>query len=247
MKKTLIAVLSLTAVSLSGVNGQVFTGNFTFGSSGNVTSFVYNGSAVDNIIVSALTKNGVNTSSSSGNFRASNWALDTSPGALAGNVDTSKFFEFSLTPVSGFTFNINSLSFGVGRSGTGPRSFQWRSSLDSFSAPVTGFTSTNAALNQASGILTYNADVTTSAANNILTLSNQTYDNLSGVTFRFYAFNAEASGGTGGLEGNFSFSGEAFASVPEPSTWALIGLGSAFVLWRMRRKSVDLPVQDRRS
>ena len=28
------------------------------------------------------------------------------------------------------------------------------------------------------------------------------------------------------------------AAIPEPSTWALIGLGSAFVLWRIRRKPV---------
>jgi hypothetical protein len=26
--------------------------------------------------------------------------------------------------------------------------------------------------------------------------------------------------------------------VPEPSTWALIGMGSAFVLWRIRRRSI---------
>lgn len=35
---------------------------------------------------------------------------------------------------------------------------------------------------------------------------------------------------------NYAFRGLAFSPVPEPSTWALIGLGSAFVLWRIRRK-----------
>jgi hypothetical protein len=27
--------------------------------------------------------------------------------------------------------------------------------------------------------------------------------------------------------------------IPEPSTWALIGVGSAFVLWRLRRRRDD--------
>jgi hypothetical protein len=39
---------------------------------------------------------------------------------------------------------------------------------------------------------------------------------------------------------NFTFTEEdgllAVAAIPEPSTWALIGLGGAFVLWRLRRK-----------
>ena len=237
MKKTLIAVLGLAA-SLAGVQGQVFTGNFTFGTGGNVTSFVYNGAPATNVTVSALTKNGVTSTSSSGNFRGSNWALDAGSATLTGSIDASKYFEFSLTPSVGFTLNISSFTFGVGRSGTGPRSFQWRSSLDSFAAPISGYTTVHAALNQSSGVLTYAADATTSATNNTLTFPTPNYQNLAGVTFRFYGYNAEAAGGTGGLEGNFMFTGEAVSAVPEPSTWALIGLGSAFVLWRLRRKTV---------
>ena len=238
MKKTLITLIGLAALSLAGVQGQVFTGNFTFGTAGNVPSFAYNGTAIGNVTVSALTKNGVTTSSSSNNFRANNWALDAGNATLTGSLDASKYFEFALTPASGFTLNIASFTFGVGRSATGPRSFQWRSSLDSFAAPVSGYTSVNAALTQTSGVLTYAADATTSATNNTLTFATPTYQDLSGVTFRFYGFNSEASGGTGGLEGAFSFTGEAVASaVPEPSTWALIGLGSTFLLWRIRRKN----------
>ncbi len=237
MKKTLIAVLSLAVVSVAGINAQVFTGNYTFGSGGNVTSFAYNGTPISNLTVSALTKNAVTTSSNSGNFRASNWPLDAGNATLTGSIDASKYFEFSLTASEGFTLDLTTFTFGVGRSGTGPRSFQWRSSLDSYASPISGYTATNAALNQTlgDGILSYTADGTTSATGNILTFSTAAFSDLSTVTFRFYGFNSEQSGGTAGLEGNFSFAGE-MNVIPEPSTWALIGLGSAFVLWRIRRK-----------
>lgn len=237
MKKTLITLIGLAALSLAGVQAQVFTGNFTFGTAGNVSSFAYNGTAINNVTVSAFTKNGVTSSSSSNNFRASSWALDAGNATLTGNIDTAKYFQFALTPASGSTLNVTSFTFGVGRSATGPRSFQWRSSLDSFAAPVSGYTAVNAALTQTSGVLTYAADATTSATNNTLTFATPTFQDLSGVTFRFYAFNSEGTGGTAGLEGVFSFAGEAVAAVPEPSTWALIGIGSAFLLWRIRRKN----------
>lgn len=55
------------------------------------------------------------------------------------------------------------------------------------------------------------------------------------VTFRLYGFNSEATGGTGGLQGNLTFSGTV---VPEPSTYAamlgLLALG--VVMWRRRRR-----------
>jgi hypothetical protein len=46
------------------------------------------------------------------------------------------------------------------------------------------------------------------------------------------AFATLGSAGT-----NYVFRGLDVVPVPEPSTWALIGLGSAFLLWRIRRKN----------
>lgn len=234
MKKTLLTLLGLAAVSLAGVNAQVFTGTFSFNaSSGNTTSLNYNGNPISNLTISALTKNGVTNSSSTNNFRASDWALDPVVGTLTGVVDTSKYFEFSLSSTS-HTINMTSLTFGLGRSGTGPRNFEWRSSVDSFASSINNYTSLNASVTNTSGVL-LTPDANAGYTGNTLSLANATFQDLSSVTFRFYAFNSESSSGTGGFQGDLTFSGE-LQLIPEPSTWALIGLGTAFVLWRIRRK-----------
>jgi hypothetical protein len=236
MKKTLLAIIGLVAVSLAGVNGQVFTGNYTFGTGGNVTSFNYNGAAITDLTVSALTKNGVTTSSNSGNFRATAWPLDPSVPNMTGAIDTAKYFEFTLTTSLGFTVNMTSITFGLGRSGTGPRTFEWRSSVDSFASTINNYGTLSANVTNASGVLTLPDTSSTTETGNVLSLSSASFKNLSSVTFRFYAFNSEASGtGSAGFQGPLFFAGEV---VPEPSTWALIGLGSAFVLWRIRRRRV---------
>jgi hypothetical protein len=88
-----------SGIPLEGSPGPVtsqsttpFTGTYTWGSAGNVTNFAYNGTDIANLTEGNFTKNGVTSSSSSGNFRASNWAVDTAPGALGGSVDLGKYF-----------------------------------------------------------------------------------------------------------------------------------------------------------
>jgi autotransporter-associated beta strand protein len=221
MKKAILATFVIFAAS-TAAHAQSFSGTYTFGSDGNVTTFPYNGTAVPNLTVGDLTKVGVTSGASSGNFRASNWALDPVIGSLTGSVDLGKYFDFTLTAAAGYTFDMSSFDFGVGRSGTGPRSFEWRSSLDSFGSVVSGYTSVNAALNQnlGSGILTYTADGTTSATGNVLSFTGSSFTNLSSVTFRFYGYNSEATGGTGGLQGNFVFSGSMNAPVGATYVWS---------------------------
>ncbi len=222
-----LVCVAVAAVVLAGFTPRFaaaqtpFTGTFTFGSDGNVNSFAYNGSPILNLTVGNLTKNGVTSSSSSGNFRASNWALDTSAGALGGSVDLAKYFEFTLTAGPGFTFDLDSLNFGVGRSGTGPRSFEWRSNVDSYASPISGYTTVATGLNQnlGAGTLTYDSDSTSSLTGNVLSLSS-TYDALGSVTLRFYGYNSEAGGGTGGLQGPFTFAGSLTGEAGTAYTWA---------------------------
>lgn len=192
-------------------NPVTTTGTFTFtGTSGNVTSFAYNGAPIGNITVGNLVKVGAATSSNSGNFRATNWALDTGTSTLTGSIDAGKYFGFMITADPGFTFNLDSVNFGFGRSSTGPRSSQWRSSLDDYAAPISSYSSLGSSglFSTSSGALDFISDVdSTSGTNVVLALSGSSagYRGLSTIGLRWYGYNAEASGGTGGLQGPLRF------------------------------------------
>jgi autotransporter-associated beta strand protein len=222
MKTTLLALSLFGASASLGFAQTAFTGTYTWGSAGNTNSFAYNGTAIPNLTVGDMTKVGVTTGSSAGNFRASNWALDATSGTLTGSVDLGKYFAFTMTAAAGYTFDMTSFDFGVGRSATGTRSFQWRSDLDTFGSVISGYTSVNAALNQdlGAGILTYTADGTTAATGNVLSFTGSAFTNLSSVTFRFYGYNSESTGGTGGLQGNFTFAGSLNAPVGTTYVWS---------------------------
>ena len=214
--KKIFATLAVIFAASSAFAQTTFTGTYAWGSLGNTNSFAYNGTDIPNLTEGNFLKVGVTTSSSSGNFRASAWALDATSGSLTGSVDLGKYFEFSLTAAAGFTFDMTSFTFGVGRSSTGPRSFQWRSSLDTYGSVISGYATVNTNLSQSlgAGTLSYTSDVTTAATGNVLNLSNATYQGLTNITFRFYAFNAETNSGTGGLEGNFTFAGSLLNTNP---------------------------------
>ena len=227
MIRNLVVLVSFVIASSGIQAATTFTGTYTFGTAGNVNSFAYNGTAIPNVTVGNLLKVGVTTGSSGGNFRASNWALDPlTIGDLDGGIDTGKYFEFSLTAASGYTLDMTSFTFGVARSATGVRSFQWRSSLDNYGTAFSNYTSINAALSNTSGALSYKTDATTSATGNVLNLSSLT--GLSGATFRFYGYNSEATGGTGGLEGNFTFAAAFNAAAAASYTWAGSGSGGTW-------------------
>lgn len=201
------ALLSLGFLFLgSSVLAQTtYTGTYTFGTNGNVTEFVYNGTDIPGVTIGSLKKVGVTTSSSSGNFRGTAWPLDPVVGTLTGVIDTSKYFEFTLTAVEGASFDMSSFTFGIGRSATGPRQWEWRSSVDGFTVAVTNYTTLNASLSEVNGVIT-NPDVNSGWNGNVLDLAQSRYAALTSVTFRLYGYNSEAGTGSGGLQGPFSFS-----------------------------------------
>ena len=195
-----IFALLLTAASSSF--GQAFSGNFSFsGTNGDNASLAYNGSAIANLTVSALTKNGVTNATNSGNFRATNFATgSTNGGAAGGSIDTAKYFEFTITADAGYTLSNPSLNFGVGRSATGPRRFQWRSSVDNFANPMTVGT-IHASVTNSSNVMEI-GDVNTNYTGNNVSI---TSSGNSSITFRFYPYGAEATSGTGGLAASLTF------------------------------------------
>jgi hypothetical protein len=131
---------------------------------------------------------------------------------------------------------MTSITFGVGRSGTGPRQWEWRSSIDSYASILANYTTLNANVTQSGGVLT-TPDANAGYTGNVLTVTGSSFEDLSSVTFRIYGYNSETSAGTGGLQGPISFSGATV--VPEPSTYALLvlaGLGLAGYAARRRQR-----------
>lgn len=210
-----------------------FVGEFNLtGSGNNIAEFSYNGTPITNLEVNALTKNGITTSSSTGNFRGSNWPTGATNGSndFVGSLDPSKYIEFGLTASDGFFVNLSSITFGIGRSSTGPRQWEWRSSVDSFAAPITTYSSINLGLTESGGVLT-NPDENSNWTGNILSLIDPMFQGLPSISFRLYGFNAEATGGTGGLQGNLSFAGSTVSSAPTTTvTWTGTGAGETWAV-----------------
>ena len=207
---------SLTAASLTvfGTGSSTstetpFSGTFTFPADsavGNVSSFEYNGSPIANVTVGAMTKVGLTTSPSVSNFRATGFPLDGTPiGGLTGQIDTTKYFEFTITAAPGSVIDLPSITFGIGRSATGPRQWQWRSSVDNFNSAIP-VTTLNAGLSQNFGVIT-NPDSNSNWTGNVIQTSGASYQNLTSITFRLYGYNSESASGTGGLQGPLTFGG----------------------------------------
>jgi hypothetical protein len=237
MKTRNIFFAAASSLLISAGDAAPFTGSYSFtDTTGNVASLPYNGGTLSNVNVGALDKIGVTTSSSIGNSRASGWAVGATSGSdsFSGTVDLGKYFEFSLSAADGYTIDMTSVTFGIGRSAAGPRQWQWRSSADNYTAAIQSYSSTHNSLGLNLGVI-QNTDSNSSWTGNVLNLNSDTYSGLSAITLRFYGYNAEATGGTGGLQGNLSFAGIAVESIPEPSAALLGGLGILGAFRRRRR------------
>ena len=135
----------------------------------------------------------------SGRFSFVGWPLGSTNGvdtysAMTGSISTNEYYEVTLTPQLGYTMTLNSITFTTQRSGTGIRSYVVRTSADGYTSnlPAAVGTSTNLSVVGTNEFF-WNFDATTSAQTGSMI-------NLFGastslpVSFRFYAWNAEANG-----------------------------------------------------
>ena len=199
-----------------------FGGTYTFqtvpvtGQTNAADAGAYNGTTMTGLTPTAVTNAGATWASSNGNYRATAWALDGTVGSLNGSIDLGKYISFTLNAAVGYSFDMTSITFGIGRSAAGPRQWQWRSSVDNYAAALTNYTTLNAALTVSNGVLT-NPDSSSGWTGNVLTLSGASFQALTNVTFRLYGYNSEVGGGSGGLQGPLTFA-------PAPGAIALLGV-----------------------
>ncbi len=164
----------------------------------------------------------------------------------AAELDAGKFYETTLTPAPGSQVNFETITFGVRRSGTGPRDFVVRSSLDNFAANLpAGISPDNGELQASQNVFHFvNDNSATQPADvngSTVSLGTEFGPVAQPVTFRIYAYGAEQAGGTFGVD-NVAISG-AISPVPEPEEYAAMFAGSlgVFAWWR-RRKNRPLAV-----
>lgn len=100
-------------------------------------------------------------------------------GALNTATNGSAYFEFTLTPANGYSFNITGISFGTRSTGTGPQAYTIRSSADNYASDIVS----GSISNNSTWTLKSNTGIAFSAS--------------SSVTFRIYGYNGTGSPGAG--------------------------------------------------
>lgn len=230
--RSILFVLAFVGLSAVSSRAQTpFSGTFNLvGDGNNVSSLAYNGTEIPNVEVSSLDKVGITSTSSSGNFRGSGWSLGATNGSnvFTGSIDFDKYIEFTISAADDYLLDLISLTFGLGRSGTGPRQWEWRSSADDYAEAISTYASINSSLTLTNGVLT-NPDDNSSWTGNILDLSGSLFQNLETITFRLYGYNAEAVAGTGGLQGNVTFTGTVKSGLPFTGyVWTGTGSGAVW-------------------
>jgi len=204
MKKILLVLAAMAVTSV--VNAQVIWTNPITGTNPNTDNPYITGQIFNlNTTVSGIGRGaGAVGTNANDRYNANSWNTAA--------LDTTAFFTFTLDANTGFDIDFTSFVYTGQTSATGPTSFAFRSSMDSFAADLGTPTATGATI----------------------ILSAAAFQNLTAPTeFRLYGFGTTSATGTFSVN-SFSFNGDVTV-IPEPSTYALLGLGLG-ALWFLRRK-----------
>lgn len=148
-------------------------------------------------------------------------------GSNAAAVTANDYFTFTITPAGGYSLNLANLSVDYANytnDGTFPAvSFFLRSSVNSFSSNIGSTVNVLASSNGA-------------FANTIFSLSGAGFQNVSGpIEFRLYVQDGLSDADRGILFDNIILNGTA---IPEPSTYAMIGVGAALLIGARYRRRI---------
>ena len=192
--------------------GQVFTATYTFASVTNATGLTDPTpvpTAPGMTFGSFAAVNPVATNSTaSGRFSFDNQPVGASNGDnvyanLTGAIDLTNYMQVTVTPNGGTTYTLSGLTFRHQRSGTGVRTYAVRSSVDGYTTNLPASVSpANAELAVQAGNIFYRVlDATTTGQNGSTITLGGSFANLTGpVTFRFYGWNSEGTGGTQSID-----------------------------------------------
>lgn len=199
MKIKILYIVIIFLVIVSYSYGQTIFENNINDINPNTFNPYTNGQLVDaNIIVSGIGRGaGINGNTANDRYNARDW--------FSGSLDTNDYFEFSLTPNTGYKIDFLSLVYKAQVSTQGPVNFALRSSVDGFATDITLPVITNSG-----------SEVTPLT----IDLSAAEFQNCTGtITFRFYAWGATATTGTFSIN-EFAFNGSVTcdASTPEIGT-----------------------------
>jgi hypothetical protein len=186
MKKlySLFAVAFL-AISLSAQTAFTATYDFSEAPSLDNGDFVGTG-----LTITPFTATGLQSTTTTNRFAWSDAPTASTP-------DLGKYFEVTLTPATGTTVSVSSITFRSQRSGTGPRNYSVRTNVGGYAANLpASIEPANVELAvQGSNEFFFVTDV--SGGQNGSKVTPTTITNISGpVTFRFYFYSAESGSGT---------------------------------------------------
>ena len=183
----LLVIIGLFTSEL-GWGQSIFTNPIT-GTNPNTDNPYTNGQTVNsNISASGIGRgSGISGANANNRYNANGWST--------GAIDLNDYFEFTITPNSGYKIDFVSFVY-TGQVSTGTPNFAFRSSLDGFTADIGSPNITGTTIS----------------------LSGASFQGItSAITFRYYGFNFAASGTTYSIN-DFTFNGTVSSSCTPPTT-----------------------------
>lgn len=215
MIKNLLSTIALVSATLLA-NAQSFTATYSFAATSSVTGTTdpTPPPVITGITCGSFVAVGTNTANgSAGRFSFNGWPIATLSGttsaasysAMGGSIDLTKYYEVMMSPTAGYAVTLDSIVFLSRRTGTGPRSFAIRSSVDAYANNLPASVPSSTLLSIAgTDEFFYTVDAATTSAyqsGNKITTNNAAFIGfMSPVTFRFYAWNAESVAGNFGID-----------------------------------------------
>ncbi len=177
---------------------SIFDNPLTFPSAVQASPYTAGQTINPNITVSGISRgSGITGTAALNRYSANGWTT-------AASLDVNDYFEFTLTPNSGFQINFSTFIFSGQASGGAPI-HSLRSSVDGFASDIAILPTTGS----------------------ILSLSAPAFQNVTGaISFRFYTYGFDAATRTFSIN-DFTFNGTVTASCASPTTQATLFTSSA--------------------